>query len=74
MAFARLSVVRIGGYTLLMITALTAVNAVDGSIVLQLGPLSRSPVAKITARNHVSSIGTARSAVPAVGSYLVPPC
>ena len=26
MAFARLSVVRIGGYTLLMITALTAVN------------------------------------------------
>ena len=39
MAFARLSVVRIGGYTLLMITALTAVNAVDGSIVLELGAL-----------------------------------
>ena len=37
MAFARLSVVRIGGYTLLMITALTAVNAVDRSIVLGLG-------------------------------------
>jgi adenylate cyclase len=38
MTFARLSVVRIGSYTLLMITALTAVNAVDGSIVLGLGP------------------------------------
>ena len=37
MAFTRLSVVRIGGYTLLMITALTAVNAVDRSIVLDLG-------------------------------------
>ncbi len=39
MAFARLSVVRIGGYTLLMIAALTAVNAVDRSIVLGLGAL-----------------------------------
>ena len=38
MAFARLSVVRIGGYSLLMITALTAVNAVDRSVVLGLGP------------------------------------
>jgi len=37
MAFARLSVVRIGGYTLMMITALTAVNAVDRSIVLVSG-------------------------------------
>ncbi len=39
MTFARLSVVRIGGYTLLMITGLTAVNAVDRSIVLELGPV-----------------------------------
>ncbi len=39
MAFARLSVVRIGSYTLLMITALTAVNAVDRSFVLGLGPV-----------------------------------
>ena len=38
MAFARLSVVRIGGYTLLMITALTAVNSVDESIMHGLGP------------------------------------
>ena len=38
MAFGRLSVVRIGSYTLLMITVLTAVNAVDRSIVLELGP------------------------------------
>ena len=38
MSFARLSIVRIGSYTLLMITALTAVNAVDRSIVLELGP------------------------------------
>ena len=38
MAFARLSVVRIGGYTLMIIMALTAVNAVDRSIVLGLGP------------------------------------
>ncbi len=38
MAFARLSVVRIGGYTLLMITALTAVNSVDESIMHDLGP------------------------------------
>ena len=38
MTFARLSVVRIGSYTLLMIIALTAVNAVDRSIVLELGP------------------------------------
>ncbi len=37
MAFTRLSIVRIGGYTLLMITALTAVNAVDRVIVLDLG-------------------------------------
>ena len=38
MPFARLSIVRIGSYTLLMITALTAVNAVDVSIVRELGP------------------------------------
>jgi len=38
MSFARLSIVRIGSYTLLMITALTAVNAVDRSIVRGLGP------------------------------------
>ena len=38
MAFARLSIVRIGSYTLLMIMGLTAVNAVDRSIVLELGP------------------------------------
>ena len=38
MTFARLSVARIGGYTLMMITALTAVNAVDVSIVEELGP------------------------------------
>ncbi len=37
MSFARLSTVRIGSYTLLIITALTAVNAVDFSIVLDLG-------------------------------------
>jgi hypothetical protein len=37
MAFTRLSIVRIGGYTLLMITALTAVNAVDRSIEFDLG-------------------------------------
>ena len=35
MAFAQLSVVRVGGYALLIITALTAVNAVDRSIVLE---------------------------------------
>ncbi len=39
MSFARLSVVRVGGYTLLMIAALTVVNAVDRAIVLGLGPL-----------------------------------
>ena len=38
MAFARLSVVRIGSYTLLIVTALTAVNAVDASIAHKLGP------------------------------------
>ena len=38
MAFARLSVVRIGGYTLMMVAALTAVNAVDVMIVRELGP------------------------------------
>jgi adenylate cyclase len=38
MPFAWLSIVRIGGYTLMMITALTAVNAVDVSIVRELGP------------------------------------
>ena len=38
MTFARLSVARIGGYTLMMITALTAVNAVDIWIVRELGP------------------------------------
>ncbi len=38
MAFARLSVVRVGSYTLLIIAGLTAVNAVDRSIVLGLGP------------------------------------
>ena len=38
MTFARLSVVRVGSYTLLMIVALTAVNAVDRSIMLELGP------------------------------------
>ena len=38
MAFARLSVARIGGYTLMMITALTAVNAVDASNAHELGP------------------------------------
>ncbi len=38
MAFTRLTVVRIGSYTLLMITALTAVNAVDRSVVLEMGP------------------------------------
>ncbi len=37
MAFARLSMVRIGSYTLLMITALTAVNAVDASNAHDLG-------------------------------------
>ena len=39
MSFARLSIVRVGGYSLLMITSLTAVNAIDRSIVLGLGPL-----------------------------------
>ena len=39
MAFPRLSVVRIGAYTLLMITALITVNAVDESIVFELGPV-----------------------------------
>ena len=39
MTFARLSTVRIAGYTLLMIAALTAVNAIDRSIDLELGPL-----------------------------------
>ena len=39
MSFARLSVVRVGSYSLLIITALTAVNAIDRSIVLELGPL-----------------------------------
>ena len=34
------------------------------------GPL----VARITARNHVSSIGTARSAILAVGPCLIPSC
>jgi len=38
MSFARLSIVRIGSYTLLMIAALTTVNAIDRSIVLELGP------------------------------------
>ena len=39
MSFARLSIVRVGGYSLLMITSLTAVNAIDRSVVLGLGPL-----------------------------------
>ena len=38
MSFARLSIVRVGSYSLLMITALTAVNAVDRSIEFELGP------------------------------------
>jgi adenylate cyclase len=39
MSFARLSVVRVGSYAVLMIMALTAVNAVDVSIVRGLGLL-----------------------------------
>ena len=39
MTFARLSIVRVGSYSVLMISALTVVNAVDRSIVLELGPL-----------------------------------
>ena len=39
MSFARLSIVRVGGYTLLIITALTVVNAIDRAIVLELGAL-----------------------------------
>ena len=39
MPFARLSIVRVGSYTLLMITALTAVNAIDHSIRFELGAL-----------------------------------
>jgi len=35
MSFARLSVVRVGSYTLLMITTLTLVNAVDRSLVME---------------------------------------
>jgi adenylate cyclase len=37
MTFARLSAVRIGSYTLLMITGLTVVNAIDTAIVRDLG-------------------------------------